>query len=297
MKPNFRAVLLGASIAALCGLSQTASAHPGWQVSPATGASTASPYTSQFNAITVGHGCSNGNGGYLGVKAASWIMPTGTTPNETAPFSTGCDAAGSNCTGVEGQASVAKFLNSQGTTGSNGITTFPKGLKATVATTLADEFVNAPTLAGRFKLNQNKGVFNTQKVKTDANGNPIGFYEKSGYVDPKAIAVTDVRMTTGGIVFKPGSCATQLIVRMAGADICKIDNKLVDDHNQNLWFGGPTNKMSMGHGVHENFWLAYTITRPAAETANCADAAKYSIVVMPTNAEINSLAFPGWANE
>ena len=101
MKPNFRAVLLGASIAALCGLSQTASAHPGWQVSPATGASTASPYTSQFNAITVGHGCSNGNGGYLGVKAASWIMPTGTTPNETAPFSTGCDAAGSNCTGVE----------------------------------------------------------------------------------------------------------------------------------------------------------------------------------------------------
>jgi hypothetical protein len=37
--------------------------------------------------------------------------------------------------------------------------------------------------------------------------------------------------------------------------------------------------------------------RPAAETANCAAADKYSVVVMPTNAEINSLAFPGWANE
>jgi len=295
MKSNARAFVLGASVAALFGMSQSASAHPGWQ-SPAIGSATASPYTSQFNAITVGHGCANGAGGYLGVKAASWIMPTGTTPGETAPYSTGCDAAGSNCTGVEGQASVAKFLNSQGTT-SNGITTFPKGLKATMATSLEAEFTNVPTLAGRLKLNQNKGVFNTQKLKLDANGNPVGFYEKSGYVDPKAIAVTDMRMTTGGMIFKPGSCATQLIVRLAGADICRIENKLTNEHYQNLWFGGPTNKMTTGHGVHENFWLAYTITRAASETANCADADKYSIAVMPTNAEINSLAFPGWANE
>ena len=298
MTLNARRFLLGSCVAALCGLSQTASAHPGWQVSPARGDSTASPYTSQFNAITVGHGCSNGKGGYTGVKAVAWRQPTGTTPGETAPFSTGCDAAGSNCTGVEGQASVAKFLNSQGTTNpSTNITTFPKGLKATVATTLAAEFTNLPTLAGRFKLNQNKGVFNTQRVTTDANGNAVGFYERSGFVDPKAIAVTDIRMTTGGMVFTPGSCATQMIVRMAGADICTIDNKLTDEHNQNLWFGGPTNKMTTGHGVHENFWLAYTIMRPAAETANCAAADKYSVVVMPTNAEINSLAFPGWANE
>jgi hypothetical protein len=292
-----RSLLLGTCVAALCGLSQTASAHPGWATT-AVGSATASAYTSQFNAITVGHGCSQEGGGYLGVKAASWLMPTGTTPGETAPFSNGCDAAGSNCTGVEGQPSVAKFLNTQGTTNaSTGITTFPKSLKATVATSLADEFTNVPTLAGRFKLNQNKGVFSTQRLKLDANGNPIGFYEKSGYVDPKAIAVTDMRMTTGGIVFKPGTCATQLIVRMAGADICKIDNKLTNEHNQNLWFGGPTNKMTTGHGVHENFWLAYTITRPAAETASCADADKYSILVMPTNTEINNLAFPGWANE
>jgi hypothetical protein len=294
-----RSLLLGTCVAALCGLSQIASAHPSWQ-STAIGGATVGPYTSQFNAITVGHGCSNGSGGYLGVKAASWIMPTGAFPGQTAPYSTGCDAAGSNCTGVEGQASVAKLMNNSPGAQTNlttGVTTFPKSLKATVATSLADEFTNVPTLAGRFKLNQNKGVFSTQRVKLDGNGNPIGFYEKSGYVDPKAIAVTDVRMTTGGIVFKPGSCATQLIVRMAGADICKIDNKLTDDHNQNLWIGGPTDKMSTGHGVHENFWLAYTITRPAAETASCADAAKYSIVVMPVNAEINNLAFPGFANQ
>jgi hypothetical protein len=293
-----RSLLLGSCVAALCGLSQTASAHPGW-VNPAVGSATASKYTSQFNAITVGHGCADGAGGYLGVKAASWLMPTGTTPGETAPFSIGCDAAGSNCTGVEGQASVAKLMNNSPGAQTNlttGVTTFPKSLKATVATSLADEFTNVPTLAGRFKLNQNKGVFSTQRLKLDANGNPIGFYEKSGYVDPKAIAVTDMRMTTGGIVFKPGTCATQLIVRMAGADICKIDDKLTNEHNQNLWFGGPTNKLSTGHGVHENFWLAYTITRPAAETASCADAAKYSILVMPTNTEINNLAFPGWGN-
>lgn len=295
MKPHARALVLGASVAALCGLSQSTSAHPGYEVSPAVGSATSSSYTSQYNGITVGHGCSDGVGGYLGVKAASWIMPTGTTPGETSPYSTGCDAAGSNCTGVEGQASVAKFMNSQGTT-SNGITTFPKTLKATVNTTLADEFTGAAavTLAGRLKLNQNKGVFSTQRVKLDANGNPIGFYERSGYVDPKAIAVTGIRMTTGGMVFKPGSCATQLIVRLAGADICKIEPKLTNEHYQNLWFGGPTDKLNTGHGVHENFWLAYTITRPTSETSGCADADKYSIVVMPTNKEINNLSFPGW---
>ena len=293
---KLRAIALGISAAMLGGISQSTWAHPGWQVSPAAGPATSSAYTSQFNAITVGHGCSQGTGnGYKGVRAASWIMPEGATPGETAPYSTGCDAAGSNCTGVEGQASVAKFMNSQGTTGSNGITTFPKTLKATVQTTLQDELVGVSTLAGRLKLNQNKGVFPTQNLKLSEAGASIGFWEKGGYVDPNAIAVTDVRMTTGGLVFKPGTCATQLIVRMAGADICKIDRKLTNDHNQNLWFGGPTNIMTMGHGVHENFWLAYTITRPASETASCSDANKYSIVVMPTDAEINNLSFRGWA--
>ncbi len=50
-----RSLLLGTCVAALCGLSQTASAHPGW-VTTAVGSATASSYTSQFNAITVGHG-------------------------------------------------------------------------------------------------------------------------------------------------------------------------------------------------------------------------------------------------
>jgi hypothetical protein len=297
IKLDTQAFALGTLAAALCGIAPTASAHPGWQVSPGTGSATASAFTSQYNAISIGHGCAQDAGYSLGVKAVSWIMPAGATPGETAPYSTGCDAAGANCTGVEGQASVAKFMNSDGTTGSNGITTFPKSLKATMATTLTDEFVGVPTLAGRFKLNQNKGVFNTQKLKLDANGNPIGWYERSGYVDPKAVAVTDIRMTTGGIVFKESSCATQLIVRLAGADICKIEDKLTSDHYQNLWFGGPTDKLNKGHGVHENFWLAYTITRPASEIpASCTDADKYSVVVMPTNAEINNLSFPGWGN-
>ena len=271
-----------------------AQAHPGWMSTALVGA-TASPYTSQFNAITVGHGCSNGSGGYLGVKAVSWIMPTGSNPGATAPFSTGCDAAGANCTGVTGQPSVQKTLNSAGTTSATtGVTTFPKSAVGT-ATTLENEFVDITSLAGRLKLNQNKGVFATQKLHLDSAGNPVGFWEKNGYVDPKAIAVTDMRITAGGLTFKPGTCATQLIVRMGGADICKIDARLTDEHHQNLWIGGPTDKLSKGHGVHENFWLAYTVQRPAAETANCAAADKYSIVVMPTNAEIDAMSFPGWA--
>jgi hypothetical protein len=305
-KVKLRAIALGISAAMLGGISQSTWAHPGWQTSvsvggrsTATGSATKSPYTSQFNAITVGHGCSQGAGsGYKGVRAASWIMPQGTTPSETAPFSTNCSPAGDNCQDVEGQFSVAKFMNnSEGATTdpTSGITTFPKSLRATVMTTLQDEFVGVSTLANRFKLNQNKGVFSTQNLKLSDTNFPIGFWEKNGYVDPNAIAVTDIRMTTGGLEFKPGTCATQIIVRMAGADICKIDRKLTNEHNQNLWFGGPTNIMTTGHGVHENFWLAYTVTRPASETASCSDADKYSIVVMPTDREINNLSFRGWA--
>lgn len=287
-----RHLQVGTIIAAITSFG--AQAHPGWQSTALVGA-TASSYTSQFNAITVGHGCSDGNGGYLGVRAASWIMPTGTNPGATAPFSTGCDAAGANCTGVTGQPSVQKIMNSAGTTSTTtGVTTFPKSAVG-AATALTTELVGVTTLAGRLKLNQNKGVFATQKLHLDSASNPVGFWEKNGYVDPKAIAVTDMRLTAGGLVFKPGTCATQMIVRMGGADICKIDKKLTNEHHQNLWIGGPTDKMSTGHGVHENFWLAYTIQRPASETANCAAADKYSVVVMPTNEEIDAMSFPGWA--
>lgn len=289
--PKTLTLALAATLAAG---SAEVSAHPGWVTSPVVGG-TASPYTSSYNGITVGHGCSNGQGGYLGVVAASWISPSGSTPSVTSPYSTGCDAAGKNCTGVGAQPSVQKFMNSAGTTNTTtGVTTFPSSYVGTM-TSLDAEFVGISTLAGRLKLNQNKGVFTTQKLHKDSAGNPTGFWEKNGYVDPLSIAVTDVRMTAGGLQFQPTSCATQLIIRLAGADICKIDKKLTNEHHQNLWFGGPTAKLDTGHGVHENFWLTYTITRPSAETKNCPDSSKHTVVVMPTNQEIDTLSFPGWA--
>lgn len=293
MKSTLKTLTL-AMAATLAAGSAEVSAHPGWQ-SPAVIGATVSSYTSSFNAITVGHGCSNGQGGYLGVVAASWISPSGSTPSVTTPYSTGCDAAGKNCSGVGAQPSVQKFMNSAGTTNPTTlVTTFPSSYVGTM-TSLDAELVGISTLAGRMKLNQNKGVFSTQKLHVDSNGNLAGFWEKNGFVDPRSIAVTDMRMTSGGIQFKPGTCATQLILRLAGADICKIDKKLTNEHHQNLWFGGPTAKMSTGHGVHENFWLAYTFTRPAAETANCAAGDKYTVTVMPTSQEIDTLSFPGWA--
>ena len=110
------------------------------------------------------------------------------------------------------------------------------------------------------------------------------------------------------LAFSSTSCARKLVVRPAGADLCELHAERSaynnNPHIGNFWFGGPTNQFKDGHGIHENFWLQYTllVRDPAVNPypATCKDQAKgdYDLVVMPSIAEIdNYLKFPGFANK
>jgi hypothetical protein len=297
------------------------------KVTANTSATTSSSASRGFleDGVRIGHGCSNEAGQYApgsAVNAVSWIWPRGETPNDPAPMSTECDAGGTKCTGAGTQPSVAMIPNSSQKPNYNKAPWVPG---SATATTLADHLCTDATcgtrvtsLADRFTAQGNPAYFKT----FTPNKKTPGFWAKgrklkdaqltafsANYGVPYASAVQIAYVSNTAVpatanVFSPTSCARKLVVRPAGADICKIENKAIikNAHHQNLWFGGPTEKFVDGHGVHENFWMGYnllvrnTTTNPYPASCNDRVNGDYDLVVMPTINEINAhLPFPGWA--
>ncbi|MGI9213225.1 MAG: hypothetical protein ACR2HF_12215, partial [Methylococcaceae bacterium] len=153
------------AMAALALLSSNVSAHPGfvngggvgytWKNNtPAAAGATITPTARGYNieGIRIAHGCENGKTAADGsalrdpVVAATWIWPQGkgtqvndsgkVTDDGMAPLSTGCDATGANCTGADGQPSVARIADSSKKPSD------ASGLGVGVATTLASELVH-----------------------------------------------------------------------------------------------------------------------------------------------------------
>ncbi|MGZ8216874.1 hypothetical protein [Methylomagnum sp.] len=281
--------------------------------------------------VRIGHGCSNEAGQYepgsAAVNAVSWIWPTGENANDPAPMSTGCDVGGANCTGSSTQPSVATIPNSSQKPNYNNADWAPGTATAAnladhlcVATSATDATCasKVASLAKNFTAQGNPAYFKTFQPHKRAPG----FYAKgrkmkdaeiaafsANYGVPYASAaqisyVNNTATPTIPYVFSSTSCARKLVVRPAGADICKIRNTKVIDHahDQNLWFGGPTSKFADGHGVHENFWMGYNLlvrnTKVNPYPATCKDQVygDYDLVVMPSAKEIDdNLGFPGWA--
>ncbi len=308
-----------------------------WKNNTATEAgATATPSARGFNvdAIRIGHGCANPDTGVneVPVAAASWVWPKGLGQQVNAngaiidgglaPMSTSCDASGANCTGGGSQPSVARIPDSSKKAH------LPEGQGA--ATTLAAELVDGTstgpgtnpigTLSGRMQFQGNLGYFEMNRPKLN------GFYAKGNKFNAAEIAAMGVAsagapyhnavqvrwaqtQSTSSVVpmyFSATSCARKLVVRVAGADICHLSPSRAavnDGHSANFWMGGPTRKFTNGHGVHENFWLGYTLlvrdTTKNPYPASCANPTlgDYDLVVMPTYTEIDQgLPFPGFAN-
>lgn len=279
----------------------------------------------QVDGIRISHGCQSESGKYergSAVDAVSWIWPTGEDPAGLAPMSVGCDASGANCTGAGTQPAVATIPNASQKANYNG-QPWPAG--TATATTLAEHLCvdascaqRVTSLRDRFTPLGNLAYFKTFQAHRKAPG----FWARgrklkdaqitafsSNYGVPYAsavqiVSVSNLATPTVPNVFSPESCARKLVVRPAGADICRLDNRKVikDPHRQNLWFAGPTEKFQDGHGVHENFWMGYNLlVRDVSKNpypAKCADRqyGDYDLVVMPTIQEIDdNLPFPGWA--
>ena len=300
-------------------------------VTPAKSATSATSPTRGYlvDGIRIAHGCSNHDGAYDAksspVNAVSWIWPTGENASDPAPMSTGCDATGKNCTGTATQPSVATVPNASqkpdyGKPWPAGMAT-AANLADHVCTT-KDCTARVTSLANQFTAQGNQGYFKQFQAK---RGTP-GFWARGKKMTPEQIAafsanygapfasavqisyVADRTKPLELMAFSPQSCARKLVVRPAGADICKISNaKIIQGHDhahdQNFWFGGPTPKFVEGHGVNENFWMGYnllvrnTTTNPYPDSCQDKVYGDYDLVVMTPISQIdNFLGFPGFAS-
>lgn len=295
-----------------------------------------------IDGIRIGHGC-NLDGSEDGINdnpvvANTWIWPQGNSGN--APMSTGCDATNKNCTGAATQPSVQQIPDSS----KKASDASGKGLGP--ATSLAAELVGGDTqcttdptthvqtcvskpgttpittVGGRMQFLGNLGYFKQNVVKKYADG----FYAKGNKYNAEQLAAmgigsagapyqnaiqvlwAETQETTkvAPFYFSANSCARKLIIRPAGADLCKLKKSVSaynnDPHLGNFWFGGPTDKFKDGHGIHENFWINYTLitrdTKVNPYGASCKDQVNgdYDLAVMPTIEEIDKgLPFPGFA--
>ncbi len=349
MKSTVRLLLIGACVGG--GLSQTATAHPGWVIGtsnltltnrgpaavtdPVTGVTTPakSPTTPTSasrgyltDGIRISHGCSNEAGKYdpktSPVNAVSWLWPTGENASDPAPMSTGCDTAGKKCTGVATQPSVATIPNASqkpdyGKPWPAGMATAANLSEHLCVTT--DCIARVTSLGSHFTAQGNQAYFKQFEAK---KGTP-GFWAKGRKMTPEQIVafsanygvpyasevqiqyVADRTKPLEKMVFSPQSCARKLVIRPAGADICKIHNDKVIQghaHDQNFWFGGPTPKFHEGHGGNENFWMGYNLlvrdTTANPYPNNCQDKVygDYDLVVMTPISQIDAhLGFPGFA--
>lgn len=308
----------------------------------------ASPRGYWEDAIRIGHGCnldgSEDDVNDSPVVANSWIWPKGI--NGLAPMSTGCSAAGNLCTGAGTQPSIARIPDSavkahlpagQGTAttleaelvgGNTSCTTDPvTHVQSCTSSPGTTPYTN---VGYRMQFQGNMGYFkhNFIKYEKDKSGRTYGFYAHGNKYDAEQLkamgigsagapyqnaiqvlwAETQDTSKVAPFYFSAASCARKLVIRPAGADLCKLHASVKkyneDPHLGNFWFGGPTPKFKDGHGIHENFWLRYTLmtrdTKLNPYGASCKDKVNgdYDLVVMTTIEEIDEgVPFPGFANK
>ena len=296
------------------------------------------------DAIRVAHGCNlDGSADDVNddpVVANTWIWPIGTSG--LAPMSTGCDATGANCSGAGTQPSVARIPDASKKAhdplGQGQPTTLAQELVApgdvnctTVGHSTTCTSVPSTTpisdLGQRMQFSGNLGYF-----KFNVSRNYLGgsFYAHKPHKEWTKERLIEMGISSAGapyhngiqvrygfdtssakilpIYFSATSCARRLVIRPAGADLCKLSPKVSayndDPHLGNFWFGGPTEKFKDGHGIHENFWMNYALVQRDTKVnpygANCKDKVNgdYDLAVMPTISEIDAgLPFPGFATK
>lgn len=131
---------------------------------------------------------------------------------------------------------------------------------ASSITAITDIITSATGLAGIPQLIQNKDIFAAQSEKTDANGNVIGFNSYTGNLNPSLHGLVPFRLggisfisttspkkdAAGATVSTTDSCVTELVVKVAVADICKLAFPAggPKEGQANLWMPNTTTKFA-----------------------------------------------------
>jgi hypothetical protein len=157
---------------------------------------------------------------------------------------------------------------------------------SSVVLTSLDQVIAQGSLAGLVGGIQDRSIFALQGVKTDANGNVIGFYGKAGYLIPELAGRVPFQFTAPN--FQPDSCATRLLVKVAIADICSLRPPLLQPGKVNLWIPDNGSQFAVpgidGIGAPATLTINRNIlTNPIP--ASCGGG--YSVTVTPSPAQID----------
>lgn len=251
--------LVIASLAATLGVATpSASAHT-------TIRDQATEGTTSYNALVIGHGCTDAAGKKRNVVAQSVVFPT------VNPIVTRSDGT-TTTLGAE-----FSFKDSAGNA------------------------VNLDSLANVVKLVQNKDVFEKQQLKTDANGNVIGFTSTRGNLPPTNFyGIVPFRLNA--ITFNPNNCAKTLKIKIGVADICKLSVFPPKDGTANTWIPNTTTKFPDGNLDGSSSTplggapATLTVNRSASNAlpASC-NGVGYDVTIWPSNEDIDAnLPFKQW---
>ncbi|WP_341327775.1 hypothetical protein [Methylotuvimicrobium sp. KM2] len=161
--------------------------------------------------------------------------------------------------------------------------------------TLGNE-LTVNSLANLPQLIQSNSLLARQSEKTDANDNVIGFNHIRTRIAPGLEGVIPFRL--GRIQFKPESCAKNLLIRLAVAEICKRNAFPPQPGTANLWIPNTTARFNDNtvHGLGE----APTLTVQRNLTANPLPEAcdqGYDVLIEPSSQDIdNNLPIPRFWN-
>ncbi|MGD7036848.1 hypothetical protein [Methylotuvimicrobium buryatense] len=152
------------------------------------------------------------------------------------------------------------------------------------------------SLANLPQLIQSNSLSARQSEKTNANGDVIGFNHIRTRLAPGLEGLIPFRL--GRIQFKPESCARNLIIQLAVAEICRGNAFPPQPGTANLWIPSTTSRFNNDsiHGIGE----APTLTVQRDLTANPLPGTcdlGYDVLIEPSSQDIdNNLPIPRFWN-
>ncbi|WP_428001539.1 hypothetical protein [Acidovorax sp.] len=159
-----------------------------------------------------------------------------------------------------------------------------------VPASISENPLSIESFANIAQLIQNRNVFTKQAEKKNATGQVIGFEGTEGSLDPSLHGLIPFR--TAGVTFKPNSCAKQLLVKVAIADIC------VKNGAANLWIPSLTPKYTNPNVDGIGSPATLTINRDLTKNplpSSCGEG--YTITLTPSPADVDAnLPIPGYLN-
>lgn len=245
----------------LCASANTVFAHTSFKDQATEG-------TTAYNALQIGHTCTNEAKKQFPVIAQSVVFPTA---NPT----------------------VMRSRITNATT--NPVTT------EETPTTLEEEITDTAGLANKADLVQDRNIFSQQNETYDANGALIGFYGTKGNLANNLRGLVPFRFSP--VTFKATSCAKRMLVKVAVADICKRTFP-PSPGTANVWIPTTTTKFSNsaldGIGSPATLTINRNLSKnplPPGCPVNADSTATpgYDVVVTPSKEDIDAhLPIPGY---